>query len=645
MTYTYKLAHRLAMFRSSTVLGLLVLATACGSDNLSPTGGSDTPAEAPTTGAVVLMPRNVTAETDQPIKFAGFARSAAGDSLTSALRYTVTGGTISRDGIFSASTEGTYRVIAKGDSNTKPDTGTVTILTARKGLSAIVVAPDTAKVATGGKQSFTATGKFKDGSTTAVGVNWTATGGTIDAGGTYTAGSVVGTYKVIATSASNSTLADTATVIVTTATTSPVLQAVVVTPSTVSLQAGGTQQFVANGRMSDGTSSAVTVKWTATGGTISSGGLYTAGSIAGTFRVSASTTSGLANSAGVTVSAASSGSRNPLTWPFASTSIWNMPIGSGAVYVAANLNPVPGGNQWANMPGVDGENIVLKPTAPLTNIMYSSAGWTQANRCAATGGLLFQAPVPTNYVVPNGNGNNSAALLLADRRTILQSQPFTRCTSGSDATSIASWAAVDLYGAGIPGSHGGSGLSALGGSIRLGELRPGGQGPRHALKIEVYAYEALYRCTTSSACYRWPATTADGYAVGRYGVENSNSNTAMKMGALLAIPASVTLASLNLETDPGRQLAWTLENYGAYIVDDTWGPAVAIAVENGPDGSFAAQFQADYGYPLRQYVNSNSPWSRDVQKLVQALRVVNNNGPNSIGGGGTPLQALAPPLQ
>ncbi|MFD2270369.1 hypothetical protein ACFS07_02445 [Undibacterium arcticum] len=40
-----------------------------------------------------------------------------------------------------------------------------------------------------------------------------------------------------------------------------------------------------------------------------------------------------------------------------------------------------------------------------------------------------------------------------------------------------------------------------------------------------------------------------------------------------------------------------------------------------------------------------TPWVRDMQRLVQALYVVNNNSPTSIGGGGTPRQPLAPPLQ
>jgi hypothetical protein len=116
------------------------------------------------------------------------------------------------------------------------------------------------------------------------------------------------------------------------------------------------------------------------------------------------------------------------------------------------------------------------------------------------------------------------------------------------------------------------------------------------------------------------------------------------MGALLAIPTSVNINALGLESDPGKQLAWTLQNYGIYIVDSTGGPAYAFSAENGPDGNMRTQFQTDYGYPLEQRINSNTAWSRDVQRLITALSVVNNNTPTSIGGGGTPLQPLAPPI-
>src|SRR5258707_15882278 len=91
--------------------------------------------------------------------------------------------------------------------------------------------------------------------------------------------------------------------------------------------------------------------------------------------------------------------RNPLLRPFAVDSIWNMPIGSGAVYVPLNLKANPSGDVWTPMPQVDGEYIVLKPTAPLANIYYSDAGWSGRNRCAPTGGLLASVPIPSGYVV------------------------------------------------------------------------------------------------------------------------------------------------------------------------------------------------------------------------------------------------------
>jgi hypothetical protein len=281
----------------------------------------------------------------------------------------------------------------------------------------------------------------------------------------------------------------------------------------------------------------------------------------------------------------------------------------------------------------------------MTNLYFSNAGWSGANRCAATGGLLLTVPMPSNYVVPSSTGNNSAAFLMPDKRTIVQTQPLTRCTAGAPGTSMATFANVDLYGPGITGAHGGSGLSAIGGSIRLGELRPGTlEGPRHALKVNVFAAEALYKCATKPDCYRWPAVTADSGAVGRYGSANNNANAAMKMGALLAIPYSTPIAALNLETEVAKQLAWTLQNYGAYIVDDTGAPGFFLDAESGPAGDKRAEFKADWGFEMAQKVADNTAWRRDMQKLVQALAVVNNNAPASIGGGGTPRQPLAPPI-
>jgi hypothetical protein len=40
----------------------------------------------------------------------------------------------------------------------------------------------------------------------------------------------------------------------------------------------------------------------------------------------------------------------------------------------------------------------------------------------------------------------------------------------------------------------------------------------------------------------------------------------------------------------------------------------------------------------------NTPWGNDMLILFHALYLVDNNGPSSIGGGGTPVQPLAPPI-
>jgi hypothetical protein len=321
-----------------------------------------------------------------------------------------------------------------------------------------------------------------------------------------------------------------------------------------------------------------------------------------------------------------------------------MPIGASANYVPADLSDVPGGNEWSPMPGLDAEYLLLDAGAPPTKLYYNGVGWRGGDRCKPGGDILATVPVPTNYTVPNDDHNNGAVFLLGDQRTILQSQPFTRCEAGGPATSLLTFPEQDLYGDGISGAHGGSGLSSLGGSLRLGELRPGEQGPRHALKVNVYGRQALYECQTEDQCWTWPASKSDSGAVGSYGTESNNQNTAMKMGALLAIPASTNLGSLGLETEPASQLAWTLQNYGTYIVDDTGSPGFDFSAETGPQGSFSGQFAADYGFRFVQFAQDNTPWTRDMQRIVRALRVVANNSPTSIGGGGKPLQPLAPSI-
>jgi hypothetical protein len=357
--------------------------------------------------------------------------------------------------------------------------------------------------------------------------------------------------------------------------------------------------------------------------------------------------------------------RNPLYWPFAQNSIWNTPIGSGADYVPAKLPAVPDDPtdnvevKWSNMPHIDRERIILTPTAPMTTIEFSSAGWDgDRDRCIATPdentnpqarGLPVTVPMPASYLLSDSHRNDGAVFLMPDRRTLIQTQPFARCVVGGPATSIArlrdNGVDADIFGDGRVGAHGGSRLSTLGGTIRLGEMRPGSRGPRHALKVLLFEEMELFNCATQDQCSRWPAFSADRNAFENYGSINDNQNSAMKMGALLAIPASVDITTIGLESEPGRQIAWTLQNYGAYVVDSTGGPGFTIAAEDGVHGKKDDEFLADYGLKLEVRSLDNTPWSRDLQRIRPLLHVVNNNSPTSIGGGGTPRQLLAPPFQ
>ena len=80
------------------------------------------------------------------------------------------------------------------------------------------------------------------------------------------------------------------------------VQAVIVTPEGATVQAGATLQFTARTVLTDGDTTAGSVTWSATGGGITAGGLFTAGQTAGAFRVAARAQNGVADTVAVNVS-------------------------------------------------------------------------------------------------------------------------------------------------------------------------------------------------------------------------------------------------------------------------------------------------------------------------------------------------------
>ena len=187
------------------------------------------------------------------------------------------GGSVNSSGLYTApATPGTYHVRATSAAdNTKFGTATVTVQAAA--VLTVTVSPSAVTVAPLGTQTFTAV--VANGP---AGFAWSVEeggGGSITAGGLYTAPVAQGTYHVRATSTSDSSKFDRATVTVV----SPITS-FSISPATATILVGGTQ--ILNGTVNTGG-----INWASSGGTLSATSgtsvTFTAPVSVGTFTVTA----------------------------------------------------------------------------------------------------------------------------------------------------------------------------------------------------------------------------------------------------------------------------------------------------------------------------------------------------------------------
>ena len=418
MTYTFKLARRLAQLRMASVITAALLSAACAGDD-----GPNGPASAgndPESPVLTILPDSTTVGVSDTVQFtvgglaggstlslsrgggkgkgrgnpqptamtvspgtatlisSGVQRFVATETMTDGsswqpnVKWTATGGTIDSTGKYvAASTPGEYRVVATS-SDGLADTATASVVADTPVLAQLVLSPAADTVATGGRQQFTVVAKAGDGSTIAIVPTYTATGGTITAAGVYTAGQTAGAFRVIALDPT-SQIADTATV---TVTATPVISpaTILISPATTSMQVSTTKQFSASAKLSNGASYTPSITWTETGGSISGGGMYTAGSSAGSFRVIATDTSGLADTAAVTLTAA----------PVLSS----ITVGPGTVSLAAN------GTQQFTATGHLSDGTTSTP----------SVTWTETGGSITSGGLYSAGGTPGTYTVTATSG-------------------------------------------------------------------------------------------------------------------------------------------------------------------------------------------------------------------------------------------------
>jgi PGF-pre-PGF domain-containing protein len=260
-------------------------ALAAGTADVTATAGNVTgsatvtveaPAE-PVLDSIQITPTGATIVIGDTQRFIVTARDQDGNVMSGvAVNWTSsdeTVGAIDADGIFSALAEGTATVTATVENITA--TANVTVNNGEPALASIVVVPSAITLGSGETQQFTATAFDQFGAEmTGVEIAWTSSDeavGTIDADGLFSA-LADGTATVTATAES---VNGTAEVTVTT-----LSSGVVVSPSMITLDVGGSRQFTATVYDPEGneTPDAV-VTWTISDeavGTIDADGLFSA---------------------------------------------------------------------------------------------------------------------------------------------------------------------------------------------------------------------------------------------------------------------------------------------------------------------------------------------------------------------------------
>ena len=139
MTYTFKLARRLAVLRLAALVSCMLLGAACAEDTATAPGDGPPhiPSIATSTTAplmkIYLAPANVSIKTYRIAQYRWYGRTTTWDSVAISVSLTATGGTITSSGLYTAGPNaGTYRVIAR--SGVLADTSIV-VLTAAPPLT------------------------------------------------------------------------------------------------------------------------------------------------------------------------------------------------------------------------------------------------------------------------------------------------------------------------------------------------------------------------------------------------------------------------------------------------------------------------------------------------------------------------------
>lgn len=252
--------------------------------------------------------------------------------------------------------------------------------------------------------------------------------------------------------------------------------------------------------------------------------------------------------------------------PFSSNSIWKRTIPKNATYYDVS-DAIWGKSSLApNRVSIEQITLIyIDKNQPEVNIVQSK-GWFMPKRAQTSGEVFY-----TRRFAPNAgievrypSGGNASFVIIDPKTGIATEGSAGWREPGGDLITYYDEPRIhniNLFGNGLSGTLG-SGLPAMGGLIRVGEIN---KGINHSIAISMGS-----RRFSKNKHFVAPAWRADGFASnilnGYFG-----KNERYTMGTLLAIPHSVDIGAIDWKTKQGYILAKSSQKYGWYIVDSNDG--------------------------------------------------------------------------
>jgi len=371
--------------------------------------------------SVSVSPASTSVASGSSQQFSAKVNGSANQGVT----WTSTGGTVSSSGLFTApavttSTNVTVTATSVADATKKASAG-VAVSPSGSTVS-ITVSPASSSLTSAGTQQFTASVQ----GTTNTAVIWSASAGTVSSSGLFTAPTVSAatSVTVTATSSANTSKKASASIAV-----SPAGSAISVTvsPNNTTLTSGNTQQFSA---AVQGTSNTA-VTWSASAGSVSSGGMFTAPTVTSTSNATVTATS----VADTTKKSSATVAVTPLTSSFSITTSGLAGAQSGSAYsfsLSASGGTTP--YQWKIASGSLPQGFVLSSTGQLAGTTTQTGQFSftaQATDAGnSTASKAFSLPVSAPPPPPtSGSSDGPAQLPVTYMQTAMANTPAPGATT------------------------------------------------------------------------------------------------------------------------------------------------------------------------------------------------------------------------